>query len=113
MMSPSDDRIREIKASVQYLRAALRDAHGNMETTSRQFADWRSDLMSLIGAAAARGSTVATPDGQKPSESPGWVIGNGVTTERQARSQWRARSGTTEARGRLRSRGTRRIDGGN
>jgi predicted nucleic acid-binding Zn-ribbon protein len=47
MMSPSDDRITEIRASVQDLRATLRDAHGNMETTSRQFADWRSHLMTL------------------------------------------------------------------
>ena len=46
-MSLVDDRITEIKASVQNLRATLRDAHGNVKTTNQQFADWREALMGL------------------------------------------------------------------
>ena len=46
-MSQAEDRITEIKTTVQNLRATLRDAHGNVKTTNQQFADWREALMSL------------------------------------------------------------------
>lgn len=46
-MSLADNRIAEIKASVQTLRATLRDAHGNVNTTNQQFAEWREALMGL------------------------------------------------------------------
>ena len=46
-MPVADDRITEIKATIQSLRATLMDAHGNVKTTNQQFADWREALIGL------------------------------------------------------------------
>ena len=46
-MSLADDRITEIKATAEKLRATLRDANDNVKTTNQQFADWREALMNL------------------------------------------------------------------
>lgn len=46
-MSLADDRITEIKATAEKLRATLRDAYDNVKTTNQQFADWREALMNL------------------------------------------------------------------
>ena len=46
-MSLADDRITEIKATIQNLRATLRNAYDNVKTTNQQFADWREALMGL------------------------------------------------------------------
>ena len=45
-MSQADDRINQIKASIQELRAAIVEALGNGGATNKECADWREALMS-------------------------------------------------------------------